>query len=166
MKRLQIEEDIKPLSEFRATVTACLRQVHANRRPLIITQRGRGTAVLMDVGEYEELLQRLELLQNPGATKLDQVLRLLQDEADKIILFGSHARGQATPESDIDLLILKDRVKNRSAEVVRLRRLLSPLRIPVDIVVAENSDFQEWSTTPGNLMYEIATEGKVLYEKP
>ena len=165
MKRLQIEEDIKPLSEFRATVTSCLKQVHTSRRPLIITQRGRGTAVLMDVGEYEELLQKLEWLQAPEGTKLERAVHLLRGEADKIILFGSYARGQSTSASDIDLLILKAKVKNRSAETVRLRRLLSPLRIPVDLVVAKSSDFQEWSTTPGNLMYEIATEGKVLYEK-
>lgn len=165
MKRLQVDEDIKPLSEFRATVTACLKQVHTNKRPLVITQRGRGTAVLMDVGAYEDLMGRLELLQGHISTKLEQAVQLLRGEAKKIILFGSHARGQATSESDIDLLILKDQVKDRVKDTVRLRRLLSSLRIPIDLIVATNSDFEKWSTTPGNLMYEIATEGKILYEK-
>lgn len=82
----------------------------------------------------------------------------------RIILFGSYARGDMTSESDVDLLVVEESVKDRASEMVRLRRLLSPLRIPVDLVVASDAAFQEWSETPGNLMYEAAAEGKFLYE--
>lgn len=48
--------------------------------------------------------------------------------------------------------------------MVRLRRVLSPLRIPVDILVTTESVFKEWSDTPGTVLYEATREGTVLYE--
>ena len=82
----------------------------------------------------------------------------------KIILFGSHARGRARADSDVDFLVVERRVRNVAAEMVRLRRLLSPLRIPVDVVVVSARHFAEWCDTPGNVLYEAASEGKVVYE--
>ena len=82
----------------------------------------------------------------------------------KIILFGSYARGNERPDSDLDLLVIEKKTKDRAAEMVRLRRVLSPLRIPVDVIVISEAVFEEWLDTPGNLMYEINSEGKVLYE--
>jgi antitoxin YefM len=63
MERINLNQDIKPLSEFRANATACLKQVHDTKRPIVITQHGKSSAVLMDVHEYELLLEKLELLQ-------------------------------------------------------------------------------------------------------
>jgi prevent-host-death family protein len=63
MPRLQLDQDIKPLSEFRANVGSCIQQVHATRRPMVITQHGKSAAVLLDVMEYEALMDRLELLE-------------------------------------------------------------------------------------------------------
>jgi prevent-host-death family protein len=57
----KLSEDIQPLSEFRANTARFLRHVRATRRPLVLTQRGRGTAVLLDIHEYERLLDRAEL---------------------------------------------------------------------------------------------------------
>ncbi len=64
MQRIKLDQDIKPLSEFRANATAGLHQVHETRRPMIITQHGKSSAVLMDVHEYEQLVDKLELLQD------------------------------------------------------------------------------------------------------
>ena len=64
MQRIKLVLDIKPLSEFRANATACLKQVHETRRPMIITQHGKSSAVLLDVHEYEQLVEKLELLQD------------------------------------------------------------------------------------------------------
>ena len=52
MKRLKVNEDIRPMSEFRTGIAAFLKQIHDTRRPLIITQHGKGVAVLLDAGEY------------------------------------------------------------------------------------------------------------------
>ena len=62
MHRLQLSEDIRPLSEFRANVASFIQQVRRTNRPLVITHHGKSTAVLMNVSEYEALLERLDLL--------------------------------------------------------------------------------------------------------
>ena len=64
MQRVVLDQDVKPISEFRANAAALLQQVQRTKRPLVITQQGRSAAVLLDVSEYEKLLARLELLQD------------------------------------------------------------------------------------------------------
>jgi prevent-host-death family protein len=64
MKRLKVNEDIRPMSEFRTGIASFLKQVHTTKRPLIITQHGKGVAVLLDAGEYEAMQERIELLQD------------------------------------------------------------------------------------------------------
>lgn len=82
---------------------------------------------------------------------------------EKIILFGSYALGQADPGSDLDLLVVEKNVSDAAAEMVRLMRVLSPLRIPADVLVVSGDDFAKWSNTPGHVVFEAATEGKVLH---
>ena len=62
MQRLQINQDIKPLSEIRTCIANFIKQVHDTKRPLIITQHGKGVAVLIDVHEYESMQEKIELL--------------------------------------------------------------------------------------------------------
>ncbi len=71
MQRPRVDEDIKPLSEFRANATACIQHVNETKRPLVITQHGRGAVVVIDVGEYERLIERLELLEDLEASEAD-----------------------------------------------------------------------------------------------
>lgn len=63
MSRFHVDEDIRPLSEFRAGVASFVKQIHETRRPMVLTQRGRGVAVLVDVQEYERMQERLEVLE-------------------------------------------------------------------------------------------------------
>ena len=63
MKRINLNKDVRPLSEFRAKAASLVKQVHDTRRPLVITHRGRSAAVLLDVDEYENLIDRIETLQ-------------------------------------------------------------------------------------------------------
>jgi predicted nucleotidyltransferase len=85
-------------------------------------------------------------------------------QPSRIILFGSYARGNPGEESDLDFLVVQPEVQDRRAEMVRLRRVLSPLRVPVDILVVSETAFREWSDTPGNVLYWASREGRVLYE--
>ncbi|MEW6379757.1 MAG: type II toxin-antitoxin system Phd/YefM family antitoxin [bacterium] len=62
MQRLKIDQDIKPLSEVRTSIANCIKQVHDTKRPVVITQHGKGVAVLLDVHEYEKMREKLELL--------------------------------------------------------------------------------------------------------
>ena len=99
--------------------------------------------------------------------KIDQAVSIIVKQAspEKIILFGSYANGNPQKDSDIDLFIVESKLKNKHKETVRLRRALSPLRIPVDIVVHSNKALKNWGHIPGTLMYTILKEGKILYEK-
>ena len=62
MERIELDKDIMPISEFRANATGLIEQVNQTKRPLVITQHGKSAAVLLDVREYERMLERLELL--------------------------------------------------------------------------------------------------------
>lgn len=64
MRRIHLTEDIRPLSEFRAGAAECIAQVRASKRPMVITQRGKSAAVLLDVKVYEDLMDRLELIED------------------------------------------------------------------------------------------------------
>lgn len=64
MSRMRVDEDIRPLSEFRAGLASFVKRIHETRRPMVLTQRGRGVAVLMDVHEFEAMRERLALLED------------------------------------------------------------------------------------------------------
>ena len=64
MSKVRLDEDIRPLSEFRAEVASFVKHIHETRRPMVLTQRGRGVAVLMDVHEFESMQERLEILED------------------------------------------------------------------------------------------------------
>ncbi|EJX1093064.1 TPA: type II toxin-antitoxin system Phd/YefM family antitoxin [Vibrio vulnificus] len=63
MSRIHFDQDIQPLSEFRAGVVSYIKQINETRRPLVITQRGKGVAVVLDVAEYEAMQEKIELLE-------------------------------------------------------------------------------------------------------
>ena len=99
-------------------------------------------------------------------TIIDKATELLREAAQprKIILFGSHARGEASQESDVDFLVVEADVRDRIAEMTRLNRVLSPLRISADLLVVSQEMFDYWATTPGNVYFTAIREGRVLYE--
>ncbi|WP_417878791.1 type II toxin-antitoxin system Phd/YefM family antitoxin [Vibrio sp.] len=63
MSRIHFDQDIQPLSEFRAGAASYIKQINETRRPLVITQRGKGVAVVLDVAEYEAMQEKIELLE-------------------------------------------------------------------------------------------------------
>ncbi len=67
MRRMIIEQDIRPMSEFRSGVASFIKQVHETKRPLVITQHGKGVGVLLDVGEFEAMQEKIELLEVKGS---------------------------------------------------------------------------------------------------
>lgn len=73
MRKPRLTTDVQPVSEFRANAAKFVQQVRETRRPLVLTQHGKSAAVLLDVEEYEEMLDTIELLQGiqEGIAQLD-----------------------------------------------------------------------------------------------
>ena len=69
MQPLKLDEDIRPLSEFRAGVASFVKQVNDTRRPMVLTQHGRGVAVLVDIREFEVMRERLAILEDIAAAE-------------------------------------------------------------------------------------------------
>jgi predicted nucleotidyltransferase len=105
--------------------------------------------------------------------QIDQLIARLVEtigreyKPQKVILFGSFARGRPTEDSDIDLLIVKDtdvRMADRFVEVKRL--IYDPqLRIPVSPLVYTPQELAERLDMGDDFVKEIVSEGKVLYEE-
>lgn len=71
MFRPSLDQDIKPLSEFRSHASSFIDHIQKTKRPLVITQHGRSAAVLLNVSEYEALIDKLELLQEIAQAQAD-----------------------------------------------------------------------------------------------
>jgi antitoxin YefM len=74
MKQLDLDEDIRPVTEFRAKAAEFIDQVRETGRPLILTERGRSAAVVLSISEYERLTYELGLV-NAVLTGLEQAER-------------------------------------------------------------------------------------------
>jgi len=88
VQRLKIDKDIRSMSEFRTGIASFLKQVHDTKRPLIITQHGKGAAVLLDVGEYEAMQEKIELLQDiqTSLSQIDNGEGIAHNDAKEMIL--------------------------------------------------------------------------------
>ena len=64
MRRLIIDQDIRPMSEFRSGIASFIKQVDKTRRPLVITQHGKGVGVLLSVAEYQAMQEKIEILED------------------------------------------------------------------------------------------------------
>jgi uncharacterized protein len=84
----------------------------------------------------------------------------------RIVLFGSVARGDEGPDSDLDLLIVLDHLKpsQRVRLIGSIRRSISA-PAPIDIVVTDLAEYERRKDTPGSIFYWPAREGKVVYER-
>ncbi|HEX2867350.1 MAG TPA: nucleotidyltransferase domain-containing protein [Ignavibacteriales bacterium] len=92
--------------------------------------------------------------------------RLLENfQLDKIILFGSQARGDADDKSDIDLLVLTPEIKNRRRLMLEIDRKLKGLGFARDIVVLKDDEFERDKLIPGTIARYAFLEGRVLYER-
>lgn len=96
---------------------------------------------------------------------IDQAGKLLAETAgaeSKVILFGSHARGEARADSDVDFLVIEPVVKNRLEEWERLRRTLRDFPAPVDIVVLDEKRAERRAKVPGTVVHHALRDGCVL----
>ncbi len=113
------------------------------------------------------------------APKQDEKSQLLDDMAkaiveaiapDKIILFGSQARGTANIHSDYDFLIIDPtpfgKEHSRRKTAVKVWRALRPFAIAADVLMYNAEEVEYWSQSLNNVVSCALREGKVLYERP
>ena len=83
----------------------------------------------------------------------------------RVILFGSHARGTATLDSDVDLLVVLPHVTDKRRVTVEIRRVLGDLPVSKDVIVTTPDEIARRGGLAGSLLRPALREGKVLYEQ-
>lgn len=98
---------------------------------------------------------------------LPEIVNRLVREFDplKIILFGSHARGEANMHSDLDLLVVLRSVSPKRREVVEMRRALGDLPVSKDVIVTTPEEIDRRGDLVGTVLRPALREGRVLYER-
>jgi predicted nucleotidyltransferase len=84
----------------------------------------------------------------------------------RVILFGSHARGDAGPDSDVDLLVVLPEAPDKRKAAIAMREALSDAPVSKDIVVTTPEEIERWGNLVGMILRPALREGKILYEKP
>ena len=92
-------------------------------------------------------------------------LIVAQFQPEKIILFGSHARGDGTADSDVDLLIVMPVEGSKRAKQLEIRAAVHDVHIPKDILVSRPEEFQWRKDIVGTIERPAIREGKVLYAR-
>jgi predicted nucleotidyltransferase len=100
-------------------------------------------------------------------TLIDEIIERIKTgyEPEKIILFGSYAKGTAGPDSDVDLLIVKETDDRRIDRWVEVKRILRGLtsRIPISPLVYTPAELEERVVIKDYFILEVLEEGKVVY---
>jgi predicted nucleotidyltransferase len=96
---------------------------------------------------------------------IDQMARRLarQFKPEQIILFGSHARGTAGPDSDVDLLVVTPTIGSKRELQIAMRVALHDFLVPFDVIVVTPDEVQRRRNIPGTIIQPALREGKVLY---
>lgn len=107
---------------------------------------------------------------NISGEMIERMTRQIVREVDpqRILLFGSWARGQANEQSDVDFLVVErepfGRDRSRRREAARIWRCLSEFRVSKDILVYSVSELVQWKDSSHHVIARALREGKVLYE--
>ena len=126
------------------------------------------TELPKDVQDYLQKFREWEESFDSPARRREYIKQLCERIAEhyqpeKIILFGSHAYGQPTPESDVDLLVMMDFEGSPIQQAIKISRKLG-LVTPVDLLVRTPAQVDERLRIEDQFMREIVERGEVMYE--
>jgi len=94
------------------------------------------------------------------------VRRIVQTaQPEKIIVFGSRARGDARPDSDLDVLVIQDSNEPRYRRSVPLYVALAEVPAEVEVMVYTPEEVEEWSQVPQAFVTTALREGITVYER-
>ena len=82
---------------------------------------------------------------------------------EKVILFGSYAKGNPSADSDLDIAIIKDSSLPAYKRSIEIRRHLRGLKFPIDLFVFTKEEFKSWEKVRPSLIHDIIETGKLLY---
>jgi predicted nucleotidyltransferase len=115
----------------------------------------------------ENVRAALEAL-SPTQEKVDLAVKTVVEVArpSRVFIFGSWARGDATPDSDLDLAVfLNDDRKGEIPDLrSKIRGSLGGLRMSVDLIIATEGYVKEFLSSINSVYYQIVNEGKLVYE--
>ena len=95
----------------------------------------------------------------------DMVQRIVEGvHPHQVILFGSHARGRAGLDSDVDLLVVTPIIGSKRKKTVDIYGLLAGVGLPKDVIVVTPQEVEKYRNIPGTLIRTAFREGKLLYE--
>ncbi len=116
-----------------------------------------------------ELYRERTLSRPPGPpipAVVEEAVEILAREMKpkKIILFGSTARGEAGPHSDIDLMVILDHFDSQFDEMVRASKLVGPLKANLEVLVFSAQDVEKWGDVVNHVINEALLDGRVVYD--
>ena len=99
---------------------------------------------------------------------IDRITRTIVERfrPKRIVLFGSHARGDADPESDLDLFVEMESTKKPPERVMEVSKVFGLRDWPMDLFVYTPEEVERFRGVIGTLVSIVEAEGKVLYERP
>jgi uncharacterized protein len=112
--------------------------------------------------------ERMEIAR--GIEAQEEITRMVkriveQFDPQKIILFGSYARGTVGPDSDVDLLIIMSIIGSKRKTAISIDLALADRRLPLDIIVATPEEVERNRDAIGTIIRPALLEGKVVYER-
>lgn len=117
-------------------------------------------------GTLREASRTLVVVEQISKTLIREAAQRLGEAARqpaRVILFGSYARGETDPDSDLDFLVVQRKGFSHRREIVRLQDALSPLRIPAEVLVVSHEEAAQPERT-GDAVRDALAEGVVVYE--
>jgi predicted nucleotidyltransferase len=121
--------------------------------------------------DWDDLFGRASSPEPPQRPPVEHWIDLMverlatQFSPSEIRLFGSHARGEADGDSDVDLLVVLPEVADRGAMTVEMRRALSDLPVAKDIVVTTPEEIEQRGHLVGTALLPALTDGRIVYPR-
>ena len=130
-------------------------------RPILEIARREGVVIEADAGKCGQSTQMVAI------KLIEEYGRRVGEElgAEKVILFGSYARGTASAESDVDLLVVAKTSLPPNERYGAVRRLLADCPAGFDIVVKTPEEYDRWRSVVNHIVYFADKYGRVLYER-